>query len=82
MADKTHIPSEFDLEMIMAHIALARYLLSLADNHGLTHGEKHHLIVVSLMELAKAIHLLNPDRLLLRHDSTDPRDINPFRTRF
>ncbi len=33
------------------HARLVRYLLAKADERGLTHGEKHHILVVAIMTL-------------------------------
>jgi imidazoleglycerol phosphate dehydratase HisB len=43
------------------HARLIRYLLAKADSRGLTHGEKHHLIVVAIMTL-DALRLILGDR--------------------
>ena len=47
-----HIQSQ-----MLQHLQLIRYLLSNADSRGLTHGEKHHLIEVALMEIGKCLRL-------------------------
>jgi hypothetical protein len=47
--------SERQVEDAAAQVKLARYLLTLADTHGLTHGEKHYIMrtVMHLLKLAE-----------------------------
>lgn len=49
------MPEKYQVNMAIAHIRLARYLMSKADQRGYTHGEKHHIIEVSLGELCQAL---------------------------
>jgi len=43
---------------IKRHLQIMRYLLSNADTRGMTHGEKHHMIEVALMELGTCLELI------------------------
>jgi len=59
------------------HARLIRYLLAKADSRGLTHGEKHHLIVVAIMTL-DALRMLLGDRPgLERFDDSDVPEVTP-----
>ena len=65
---------QYQIDRCKAHIAIARYLLSKADERGYTHGQKHHIIQVCLGELVAALTLLpNETNIpLMPNAETDP----------
>lgn len=72
--------TEYTISKARAEIYLARYLLTLADNRGLTHGEKHYIIQTVLKLLQEAGNTLgdNQSRLWTNEvDNIEPSDI-PF----
>lgn len=71
------MPQQYEVDNAQAHIRLARYLMSKADQRGMTHGEKHHLIQVSLHELSQALFLLGDTSysVVSRNENDDPRDV-------
>jgi len=48
---------DFKAIQIVRRLQIARHLLSTADTRGMTHGEKHHLIEVALMEIGACLEL-------------------------
>lgn len=50
---------DYQTRQVEQHIRIARYLLGIADQKGLTHGEKHHLHEVIGMELLAALRILD-----------------------
>lgn len=74
----------WDREHAAAMVKLARYLISEADDRGLTHGEKHYLMQAALYLLHKAQTQLNPDgsSSIDRHEvkTLSPEDVSdiPF----
>lgn len=46
--------NQYEQQQAAAKIYLARFLLTLADRRGMTHGEKHYVIQTVLMLLANA----------------------------
>jgi hypothetical protein len=71
------MPEQWQIDNAKAHLLLARYLLSKADERGTTHGEKHHVIFVALSEIVNALNILTNDNfdLLSRYDDTDPKQV-------
>jgi len=61
-------------------IRLSRYLLTLADSKGLTHGEKHYLIQTSLHLIHQAEISLSNGAAPLEHHQLDEPDVSdiPF----
>lgn len=75
---------EWKVRKAVAHLMVARHLLSLADERGVTHGEKHHIIEVIGMELVKALFELGSTEngILFRNvpDASDEPEVSdiPF----
>ena len=64
--------SEYEGQSAAAQVKLARYLISEADNRGLTHGEKHYLMQTALFLLHKAQDTLQGHRSTLeQHQVTE-----------
>lgn len=56
---------DFKAIQIVQHLQMARYLISNADTRGMTHGEKHHLLEVALMEIGMCLQLAEDDQYSL-----------------
>jgi len=73
---------QYQIDRAKAHLQIARYLMSKADERGTTHGEKHHVLFVALTEIGCALFLLGDDALATsaRATHTDPQEITeiPF----
>jgi hypothetical protein len=78
LMDNVKTPSTWELREAEAHLMIARYLMSKADERNTTHGEKHLRIMVALMEVDSAIFLLTgkAGRQIQRWQSTDPSDVD------
>jgi hypothetical protein len=65
--------ADYYTKQVAGQIKLARYLISEADNRGLSHGEKHFLMQTALFILHKVQNTLDDDTVSLieRHQSTD-----------
>ena len=66
------MPEQYQIERAKAHLKIARYLMSKADERGTTHGEKHHVIFVCLTEIACALFLLGADDLATMTEANHP----------
>lgn len=55
---------------IIRGLQIARHLISKADTRGMTHGEKHHLLEVALMEIGTCLDLAEDEgySILGRHN--------------
>lgn len=63
---------QYKINDALRHLKLVHYLLSRADERGMTHGEKHHLLQVAGMEMREAEHILGDDSSpLARNLDTD-----------
>jgi hypothetical protein len=69
------MPEQYQIDLALAHLSVARYLISVADTRGMTHGEKHHLLCVALSELVKAIVDLGAEYSWLQDQDTNPKHI-------
>lgn len=84
------MPEQWEIKSAIAHIKLARYLMSRADKRGMTHGEKHHIIEVCLSELCDALFQLGDSSysVVTQHNDSDPTQVDttelpgPDRSRF
>jgi len=67
---------QYKIDDAVRHLRLIRYLLSSADNRGLTHGEKHYLIQTALAEVAKVGDILGDGRfnILGQNATTEIKD--------
>jgi hypothetical protein len=76
------MPDQIMIERAKGHLAIARYLLSKADERGKTHGEKHHFMFVCLAEIACAQYDISDNKgvSLDHYENTDPQDVGeiPF----
>lgn len=75
---------EWKVKKAVAHLMVVRHLLSMADERGTTHGEKHHILQVIGMELVKALYALDctENGILFRNvpDASDEPEVSdiPF----
>jgi len=72
----------WEIKEAIRHMTMVRYMIENADNKSLTHGEKHHLMQVALMEIKHAFEALHSEHGngLIRTDTVhvpEPDDI-PF----
>lgn len=71
------MPDQYMIDRAKGQLAVARYLLSKADERGTTHGEKRHFLFVAQAEIASALFNLSDQgyRLPDRVENTDPQDV-------
>ncbi len=73
---------DFKAIQIIRLLQIARHLLSKADTRGMTHGEKHHLIEVALMEIGAALDLAEDESYssIAQHNVPEVRAVDdiPF----
>jgi hypothetical protein len=67
---------QWEMERLAARLKLIEYLIKKADEHGYTHGEKHHILHVAVNEINIAIWYLKSKEFYGQQPNQDEvRDI-------